>query len=60
MLTIIQEVFIQEEELNLIKESEFYGILSHFFPLLFPYLSSNLENKQLCSHSESTVNIGGQ
>ena len=33
MLTIIQEVFIQEKELNLIKKSEFYNILSDSLPI---------------------------
>ena len=33
MLTIIEEVFIQEKELNLIKKSEFYNILSDSLPI---------------------------
>lgn len=36
MLTIIQEVFIQEKELNPIKKSEFYNILSRSLPITLP------------------------
>lgn len=61
-LATIQEVFIQEKQLNLIKNSEFYlWHLSHPIPIAPPQLSSNLENKQPCNHSEksSLADTGG-
>lgn len=61
MLTIIQEVFIQEKELNLIKKSEFYNILSASLPITLS-LPQQWSWKQIALQPQwqkSTVNIGG-